>query len=329
MSNRKYITFNYPTSQGGGKTLLTGIRDVIDNKGQVYISGFYKYPTQSASVVPFVYKGTMGGTGTWHVLNYPSSYGTTVIETNLYGPNNGAKHNHIQVVGNYTTEETNGSSIGCLYEGPLDGTGLWTTLIPISSKPVLNTIAHSTMGGYVVGNYSTKQLHSKAFIYDIKNKKFHKILKSDSKSITAYGIWHNKKNQYTICGGYTNGNVETGINTGYLVDWDSDTHRFSNWKSFNYDNNPLTAIITHFDGITSDNHNGYYLTGDWIGRSPNSSKLGFFAHVKRKPNNKFTKAIWSSISCDNYPTSGNSVYKKAVIGVYVISEDTVNGYISL
>jgi hypothetical protein len=301
---------------------LTGIRRTKNDPKEVYISGFYNCP-DGECVIPFVYKGRLSGNGTWHVLNYPSSPGKTVSATNLYGPNNGIKSD-IQVVGNYTTEQTGTSTIGCLYEGPLDGSGLWTTLVPTSTEPVLNTIAHSTMGGLVVGNYNTQLHHSKAFIYDIKHGIYFDMIKPGAQSITAYGIWHNGGDSYTICGGYSDFNVISGIGSAYLVDWNNKIRRLSNWRSYNYDNDPIKAIETHFDGITGNRCGGYNLTGDWVGVK-DGPELGFFCQTKGN------KAKWSSVS---FPgpnlTSGNSVYKKVVIGVYTSEVDgTVNGFISV
>ena len=335
---RQYQTFNYPKAKPGGKTLLTGIRGkIIGNPCQVYISGFYDYPDGS-KVDAFVYRGNLEGGGSWNVLNYPSAPGRSVTATNLYGPNNGL-NDEIQVVGNYTMAEAGKSAIGCLYEGPLNGSGKWTTLIPSSDNgdPVINTIAHSTMGGLVVGNYDTQLDQGKAFIYDIEKNIYHYITKENAKSITAYGIWHNGGDSYTICGGYSNLDIQSGLDSGYLVHWNNRTKHFSDWTSYNYDNDPLKAIVTHFDGITSDGCGGYNLTGDWLGVDRSSPELAFFANVKSKHSSqciksKFGKATWSSIS---YPgngiiiTSGNSVYKNVVIGVYKhLKDSTVNGYIS-
>lgn len=323
---RKYIKFNYPSNVSGGKTLLTGIRGVKNNPGLVYISGFYQYPDDN--IVAFVYKGNIYDKGDWYVLEYPSTPIKTVVATNLYGPNNGIKKKHIQVVGNYTTEQTGLSTIGCLYEGTLNGDGKWTTLIPTSDVTVLNTIAHSTMGGLVVGNYDTHLIQGKAFLYDIKRKKYYDIIKPKSKSITAYGIWHNGGNSYTICGGFSNVDKLAGLDSGYVVDYNRKTHKFSNWKRYYYGNDRNNSIITHFDGITKGK-NGYNLTGDWLGIDQNE-KLAFFVTIKRKKNGKFSKGRWSTISYSKQSiTSGNSVYKHNVIGVYTYPGlDGVNGYMS-
>ncbi len=331
---RKYRTFNYPGAIPGGKTLLTGIRGVNPYKcnksnknNKVYICGFYEPPPiqPDQSVKSFVYKGCLHGKGKWYELNFPESE-----VTNLYGPannKNGIRKDGISIVGNYTTDESN-ILIGCLYEGPLDGRGKWTELVPAFDN-VKNTIAHSNMGGLVVGNYDTQLDEGKAFIYDIKTKVYHNIAREGAISITAYGIWHNGGDSYTICGGYKPDSIFTS-ETAYLVDWNSKTHKLSGWKDYHFDNNPIKARITHFDGITGNGKRGYNLTGDWIGNVPDMSELGFFATVKRNKCNKFKDAKWSSVSFPkSNVTSGNSVYQYTVIGVYTVSEtETVNGYLS-
>lgn len=327
-SERKYKTFNYPTSVSGGKTLLTGIRGVAKECRQtekVYMTGFYEpAPNQpDQNVKSFVYKGFLTGkNGTWNLLNYP---GATI--TNLYGPDNYEKE--ISVVGNYTYEGVN-STFGCLYQGPLDGTGRWTPLLPPFGD-VKNVIAHSNMCGVAVGNYDTTVIQGKAFIYDINENIYYNILKKGAISITAYGIWYNGNDSYTICGGYKTKLVTDSTEAGYLVDWDNYNKKFHNWRTYHYNNDPTTKI-THFDGITGNyKGDGYNLTGDWVGSS--NTPGGFFASVrnnKYNKHNKCNKAKWSSLSYPNSDfTSGNSVYQKSVIGVYTeVENQTVNGFVS-
>ena len=322
---RTYHTFNYPMATSQSQTLLTGIRGVGP---ELIISGFFQ-STSSANPQSFIYKGNKHGKGEWFNLSYPSSAGVTVTGTSLYGPNYDNKKNRIQVVGNYATVEAGMSALGCLYEGTFNGIGLWTTLLPTSSSQVLNTIAHSTNGGLVVGNYDTVLVQGKAFIYDIHTQQYFDITNPNAVSITAYGIWHNGKDKYTICGGLT---TTTATNVAYVVDWNNKTHTFHNWRTYNFNNDPKKSLITHFDGITEGSVKGTYnLTGDHVGVS-SSNSLGFFATVHRKgKHGRFSKkAYWEPIS---YPhkqtTSGNSVYENTVIGVYTPKEGVyINGYIS-
>lgn len=332
MTQRVYHTLNYPGFTPGGKTLLTGIRGVNSEPCKVYISGWYQFPEPLTRIDAFVYKGTLRGLGTWNILSYPSAPGRTVTATNLYGPDN-YKCDEIRVVGNYTTEEEESGAFGALYEGKLDGSGEWVTLIPstLTSDPIIFTIAHSTNGGLVVGNYDTQLDQGKGFIYDIQTKKYTAIEKKGAKSITAYGIWHDGGDHYTICGGYTALiPIISGLDSGYLVDYDRKKHRFSNWRLYSFDNNPAKSIVTHFDGITTDGCGGYNLTGDYIGVNE-GPELAFFANVKRNHHGRFKKlAEWEHVTYPNsVTTSGNTVYEKSVLGVYTLEgDDSVYGYVS-
>lgn len=345
LRERIYLTFNYPGSVPGDQTLIGGIRK---DDGIYYISGSY-IPT-SGQTIPFVYKGDIRGTtgpcsnNTWNTLRYPSEPGRTVTATALYGPDV-KQHGNIRVVGNYATEETGGNTLGAMYEGKLNGSGVWTTLLP--SPEALNTIAHSTMENLVVGNYDTVLIQGKAFIYDVNNKTYHEIVKYGAKSITAYGIWYNGKNHYTICGGFSNGIISNEskdknlehidrskiIDSGYVVDWDNKKKIFYNWREYHY-NNDDRSVITHFDGISSYGCDGYTLTGDaLVEAGPNSEGVAFIAHIERKHNGEFSRAIWERIKFPgSSTTSGNSVAGNTVIGIYVDPsqpQGTVNSFISI
>jgi hypothetical protein len=90
-------------------------------------------------------------------LNNPGAgsggVGESVTSTSFYGPDSDALGN-ITAVGCYTTLESGAKQIGLLYQGTVAGVGMWTTLTPPEDlfPSVENTIAHSTMGGLVVGN---------------------------------------------------------------------------------------------------------------------------------------------------------------------------------
>lgn len=313
---RSYQTFTYPNSKPGDQTILTGIRQVR-NSSKVFISGFY-IPV-SGTPISFVYKGCINGKGTFNNLNYPLA--NTI--TNLYGPNNGI-NGSIQVVGNYTNEL---GTFGCLYEGDLNGSGTWITIVPPNA---INTICHSTMGNLIVGNYNTEPdlTISKAFIYDIKTFTYYDIINpvNSLSTIYAYGIWHNHNQSYTICGGYST----DIINVAYVADWDNNTHTMNNYQAFVYENNPLTALKTHFNGISGIECHRYSLVGDWIGIASINNEIGFFAVIKRDASGNFyPKAKWTGISFANQLiTSGNSVSDSTVVGVYTNGGDNVNGYVS-
>jgi hypothetical protein len=301
MDERIYLTFNYPGAVSGSQTLLTGIRG---KESLLYISGFYESP--DSPTVEFVYRGDITGkTGpcsknSWNVLGYPSRPGVTVTGTNLYGPDV-LKHCNIRTVGNYFTEETGDQAFGCMYQGSLDGRGKWLTLTPPDS---FNTVAHSTQGDLVVGNYDAGPgTISRAFIYDIVDRTYQEIIKPQASIISAYGIWHNCGSHYTICGGYSDSDIISGLSTAYLVDYNRATHEFTNWRSYHYMNDDKTTIITHFNGITSDGCDGYNLAGDFVQLTESGA---FFAHVGRHKNGSFSRATWSQVSYpDSTATSGN------------------------
>jgi len=316
-AERIYITFNYPLTVPGSETLLTGIRQ---DDNTLYITGFYKNP--QAKITSFVYTGTVAGTSisnlnNWHTLTYPSS-----VNTSLYGPSI-ISDKIIRAVGNYTVIDST-QALGCLYEGLLNGKGNWITIIPPSA---LNTICHSTMGNLVVGNYDTMVIQGKAFIYDIKRKTYRDIVYPDSKSNTAYGIWKNSKHHYNICGGYDSKENSTGISTAYVVDYNSTTHKFSNWASYTYNND--NSIITHFEGISAAETSGYTLVADSVTKQ---GSIESFTHIKRKNYSKFrTNPVWEQISVPNQKTtSGNSIANTTVIGVSSNDPDVlVSGYVSI
>lgn len=318
MSKRVYLPLNYPRTTD--PTELTGIRSGGDIQ---YITGFFGNPATATGVV---YKGNRKGKGIWHLLNFPNATGT-----NLYGPNLLSKKK-IRVVGSYFTAETGNVNLGCMYEGKLDGSGVWTTLLPTSSETVLNTICHSTAGDIVIGNFDTIIIQGKAFIYDIKTREYFNIIPIPNiKSITAYGVWYNGEDQYTIAGSYTALDAETGLTSGYIVDWDNRTRRFNNFTAYSYNNNPINSVVTHFDGISSSNPSRYILTGDWFGVTGNSER-GFVAYIERDRKCRFLpNAKWIALEYpENIGTSGNSVdYKHStVVGVTKLSDNTTSGYIS-
>lgn len=316
MSSRIYLPFDYPNAETGSKTTLTGIRYKYH---QYYITGNY---TSNGSSLAFLYIGDLTGRpndeNIFYQLNYPGAQTTA-----LYGPDV-LSRNLIRVVGNYT--DAKGAPNACVYTGAPDGTGKWISLTP--DVDCIHSIAHSTSHHLVVGNYLLKSSPlNRAYIYDTRSQKYHRIRKPKAVYITAYGIWYNGDGLYTICGGYSNANITSKIDSGYLVDWDG--HELSNWRSYEYDDQ---ALITHFDGISAD-HGGYELTGQAVVLHDNVEKSqAFVAKVRRHRNGTFTSARWEAIEYpDSDLTTGNSIAHNVVIGVTVLSEDpdTVHGYLGV
>jgi hypothetical protein len=329
----KYSPFEYPQANGGSYG-PTGIRSAGGQN--VFVTGSVHpspTPPPPCSVVShgILYEGPLSGNGDWTVLDYPSSSNITVTGTVLYGPD-GLPPGNVRIVGSYTKCEDEGTDVrnhGLLYEGPPDGSGTWQTIdyggLLRSGEVVLNTIVHSTMGGLAVGNFDTNLLIGRAFVYDIAANSWKELIKP-SVSITAYGIWYNGGTSYTIAGGYSDANPN-GIDHGYLAHWDSATQQASDWTRYDFDNGHTHVEVSHFDGITTDNKGGFYLTGEWAG---GQQLGGFFAHVPQMPHRAFGDARWRDIE---YPgsviTTGNTVFENNVFGIYFLTLGSpFSGYIA-
>ena len=205
-----YSTFNYPGA-AGDSTFLTGVRGA--GGGDIYITGTYEQQG-STDTQGLLYQGPLSGVGQWTILNFP---GADITGTALYGPDSLAPDS-VRLVGSYKQTETGQQDHGLLYEGPPDGTGSWQTIdFPSMGETVLNTIAHSTMGGLVVGNFDTNLATGRAFVYDIDNNSWVELVKPGAVSITAYGIWYNGGTQYTIAGGtVTQTSLESTMATWWI-----------------------------------------------------------------------------------------------------------------
>ncbi len=324
----QYETLNF--SDEGGSTFLTGIRG--NNEGGIIMTGVYTPPGLS-NTLGTLYREFDNGFS-WTTLDFPSSSGVTVTSTAFYGPNV-LDGGIMRLVGSYKTEENGEYDLGLFYEGPANATGTWATLLPPveEGETVLDTIAHSTHGELIVGNFDTDLATGRAFIYDIEEDTYTELTREGAVSITAYGIWHNGGSDYTIAGGVSMVGNE-GLSEAYLVDWNSETQTASNWRTYIYADNPAWVAVTHFNGITTDGNGGYNLTGDWIGVGSEQNNA-FFATVPRVTEGGFGDAAWTLIA---YPytdeeeaevTSGNSVYEWSVIGIYILPDSSVtNGYMA-
>lgn len=106
-----------------------------------------------------------------------------------------------------------------------------------------------------------------------------------------------------------------------MVDYNLADGTWANFATFQFEEEPLTSLISHFDGITLADDGSFHLTGDQISVDT-GEELGFFATVRRNEDGTFGEAVWTSIE---YPTgivtSGNTVYKNTVLGVF---EDGLN-----
>ncbi len=307
---------------------VTGIRQDGGTGRPVVITGSYE-ANPGAAPQALLYRGPLYPTdSSCYAFLAPSFRGQTVTSSVFYGPNTplfdpGIGAGNVRAVGSYKFAEGGKLDHGMMYEGPWDGLGTWTPIdVPdhLVDGAVANTIAHSTMGDLVVGNYDIagKPGSGNGFVYNIRTRTFTLLTIGDL--ATAYGIWQNggsTSSSYTIAGGYKGGN---GINVGFLVNYDASTGRFSELSDFTYDNNP--GIVTHFEGITGV-PGGYTLaaTGD---------DGAAFAAIARNGDGTFGVPKWVSIDYDASVgiCTGNSILDNNLIGIYQPAGGGIQSYLA-
>ncbi|AMV37917.1 hypothetical protein [Planctomyces sp. SH-PL62] len=291
-----------------------GIRQA-DAAGQYLISG-------TSNSAGLLYVGPISGAGgASYAVNFPGA-----ATTSVYGPDN-LDGDRVRLVGSYRT----GDDVvnGFLYEGTIADLGNAANYRTIAKDGAKFTYVHSTMGGLAVGNYDGPTENGapigpgRCFIYDVAKAEFvTDIVFPGSLSNTAYGIWHNGGTSYTICGGYAErpvNNLENQlqpIGVGYLVDYDSATGAFSNWKSFEHPKSPAgLEFVTHFEGISGVEKGVYTLSAGSSLTGSGTFEQGSFVSVRRNPDGTFGDAAWVDL---DYPGVDASVTSDAVIGNQVV-----------
>lgn len=164
------------------------------------------------------WKGSLEtGAGTTYQFS-PVVPGQTITSSLYYGPNTNLfdptlGEGNIRIVGSYKYSGSTPDH-GVMYTGPLSGTSNsanWTGNLDVPSLVaggvVRNTIPHSTMGNFVVGNYdlvSFPTTTGNAFIYNISANSWTVLDINGSKTnnTTVYGIWQNGigSSSYTLAG---------------------------------------------------------------------------------------------------------------------------------
>ena len=244
-----------------------------------------------------------------------------------------------------------------IYLGPVSGQGgSWTSIdVPAdgsdtvggvracpSDQPgcmVMDTIAHSTMGDLVVGNYDLNPGHGvsgNAFIYNMSTHQWTLLQLGGSLSsgTTLYGLWQNGgpgSPNYTLAGGsFAHGSSQHGNMRAFLMNYNEQTGAFGKPRFYNYGNTPVRN--THFDGITAV-PGGYNLATI---SSAQASSLAFvpFTGNPRRP---YGQATWypvdvggSSLLCPNGcgQITANTVYQNNVMGLYVPSGAAPSTYLA-
>ena len=322
-----------------GSTEITGVRGV-NNSSDVFLTGINMDNTTTPTTnYALLYRGPVliPSVSSWNKIGPARTIITangSVVSSglNFYGPDNGSAAGSTVVVGNYNMT---GSSLayGLLYRGDVAGNGTYTQIDPSSlvagSAGASNTIVHSNMNGYVVGNYTNNADNlGHAFVMAIGSTPDNPasytyveipktLVSGGAASMTAYGIWYNSSlNNYTIAGGYGKVAGDNGLSNGYVVDW-SPTGGFTNFTTIYYNNDTLTSKVSHIEGITTDNAGGYYLAVDWAETIKGSPFGAAFVQIKRNSSGGFALPTWTNFGFPGATvTSANTVFGKNVLGVY-------------
>jgi subtilase-type serine protease len=290
-----YTTLNFGTSG----TFLTGIRG--NN-----IVGNYVIPgtTETGGLLYNI------STGIWSPFPEPTANNANfpgAIGSSPYGPSFGSQFGILRAVGSYQTQSSSPYDLSYLYDGAEGPSGKLTTLIYPSTigAQTLFTIAHSTFGNQIVGNYDTGLATGNAFIYTISTATYQTI-NLPGVSSTAYGIWGN-----VIAGGYTPPGL--GFERGYIYNEDTGT-----WITYNHPG----AVITHFEGITGAGRNGEYnLVADWVG--VDGVQHGSVLHIAADGSQ-----TWIDLAVPGATlTSANSIFENQAVGIYIGVPPITNGYI--
>jgi hypothetical protein len=299
-------------------TILANNQSITGVRGYDNTSVILTGSAQSGGVtVGMWWLGSLqSGAGTTYTPT-PNFSGQTVTTSIFYSANTAmfdpSLGSNIFITGSYQYSESSVLNHGFLYRGPLDGSGTWRQIdVPSSAvggATVEDTIPHSVMGDLVVGNYDLQGVPASgnAFIYRISTDTWTvmAIDGSTANLTSAYGIWQNGPDSYTIVGGSKHG----GVNKAFLVDYQPSTGLFTHLTFFDYQQ---VAGLTHFEGITGVS-GGYNVVGG-------VTSGAVYAFIARKSDGSFAKPVWTPIV---YPgssvTTGDTVYQDIAMGIYQVS----------
>jgi hypothetical protein len=344
----------------GNADIVTGVRGTTD--GNVVVTGSAGKEDGTNNTLPFLYQGPLTSPAEdsgFHTLTPPfPGFDTGKGTATFYGPDTSTYNpdmipaGQVRAVGSYRTDPTGGvANHGMIYLGPVSGGGTWTTIdVPPdgsntvggvracpSDQPgcmVMDTIAHSTMGNLVVGNYDLNLgngVSGNAFIYNMTTGQWTLLQLGGSlaSGTTLYGIWQNGgpgSPNYTLAGGssaYSPG----GAQRAFLMNYNERTGRFGLPRFYRYGNAP--AALTHFDGITAV-PGGFNLATISSAQASSTALQPSMAFIPatRGPWPLFGRATWYPIDvagsdlCTEPPDgcgmiTANTVYQNQVMGLYV------------
>ncbi len=339
--------------------IVTGVRSTANGKVVLTGSAATGSGTQTA---PFLYEGPLTTAAKGAAVSVLTPPFPGVTSATFYGPDThffnpkAIPSGQVRAVGSYMSSAPAGvRNQGMIYLGPVSGSGgSWKSInVPADgsdtvghvracpkSRPrcfVMDTIAHSTMGDLVVGNYDLNPIvrgglaSGNAFIYNMARQQWTllRLGGSLSSETTLYGIWQNgggASPHYTLAGGSS----ARGTQRGFLMAYNERTGAFGKPKYYRYGNAP--ALVTHFDGITAV-PGGFHLVAISSAQDVSMAFIPVKAHGK-----SFGTATWYPIAVTKSPlcsggcshATGNTVYRNRVVGIYIRKgSSVVNSYLAI
>lgn len=309
---------------------VTGIRAEAGN--DVVITGGTGLPNLVEPTPAFIYAGTLEGATTATTTGDPRLHlftptfgGTAAYSSMFYGPNthlfnpSSIAAGNIRAVGAYLQNGPADFQKGMIYDGPLDGSGTWTSL-QVPGADIGVTIPHSTMGNLVVGNYNllTDLSVGHPFVYDIVTQSYDRLDINGAYEATIYGIWQNggeTSTAYTIVGGLS----QTASSKGqaFVASYDSLTKQLGGLALYNFDGD--TNIDTHFEGISAY-QGGFSIAANYVSGST-SGAYAFIPYSGAVGSYVYGAATWKSVvnNVNGAATTGDTVIDDKVMGIYAVS----------
>lgn len=309
---------------------VTGIR--ADDGNEVVVTGGTGLPNLSQGLPAFVYRGPLDGMASATTTGDPRLHlfmpvfgGTTAYGAQFYGPNthrfnpSSIAAGSIRAVGAYLENGPADFQKGMIYDGPLDGSGTWTSL-RVPGPDIGVTIPHSTMGNLVVGNYDriTALSVGQPFVYDIIDRSYTLLDLGGAYAATVYGVWQNggeSSTSYTLIGGLSQTSTSKG--QAFVASYDSVTRAVSGLTTYSYDDN--VTIDTHFEGISAFN-GGFSIAANYVAGST-SGAYAFIPYSGAVGSYTYGAATWKSVTngINGTPTTGDTVIDDKVMGIYAVT----------
>ncbi len=309
---------------------VTGIR--ADAGSDVVITGGTGLPNLIQPTPAFIYSGPLEGataattTGDPRLhLFTPTFSGSSAYSSMFYGPNTHRFNpstiaaGSVRAVGTYLETGPADFQKGMIYDGPLDGSGTWTSL-QVPGADIGATIPHSTMGSLVVGNYNllTDLSVGHPFVYDIDTQSYERLDINGAYAATVYGVWQNggeTSTSYTIIGGLSQTSSSKG--QGFVASYDSLTKHVSGLALYNFDGD--TNIDTHFEGISAF-QGGFSLAANYVSGST-SGAYAFIPYSGAVGSYVYGDATWKSVvnTVNGAATTGDTVIDDKVMGIYAVT----------